>query len=327
MISLGGVAKTGSKVEVAPEFEPFAYLETRTRRRGDQASSLPLLNKWFVSWWLPETIRKTKFDAFAKGSVPSWLLTTYRIPLAGRVLDGGAAAIKPRRFFVNRYGPAVAGRPRLSFTYYELDLERFPGAVAALLGLARSFGRRTGWAPGALAVYFVRRSGEKEAGNYSGPEGISCTLDPVTGAPEDPRFRQFLKEADSLIERGFGGRLSPSQSLPSALESADGGGRGRIPGGGGGQFRGARPIDARRRGREEVCHALPARSVRRGRAGARAEERREVGRGGGRRGEEVEEEEEDELKRGGFFFLFPFPLFFGFFVSSLQLFLFIFFGK
>ena len=221
LISLGGVAKTGSRVEVSPGFRPVAYVEMRTRRRGAdrRSSSPPLLNRLLVSWWLPELIRRTKFGAFAEGSPPSWLLTVSRVPLVGRVLDGGAAAVTPRRFFVNRYGPAVAGRPRLSFTYYELvDFARFPEAVAALMSLARDFERRTGWAPGALAVYFVRRGGEKETSNYSGPKGISCTLDPVTGAPGDPRFRQFLAESDALIQ-SLGGRLSPSQSLPSALES------------------------------------------------------------------------------------------------------------
>lgn len=144
----------------------------RTRRRESQANSKPLLNRMLVSWWLPEVIRKTKFDAFAQGSVPSALLTLSRIPVFGRVLQGGAAAITPRRFFVNRYGPAVASQPRLSFTYYELvDFAKFPEAVAALMSLARDFEKRTGWAPGALAIYFVRRGGEKETSNYSGPKG------------------------------------------------------------------------------------------------------------------------------------------------------------
>ena len=185
----------------------------------------------------------------------------------------------------SEYGPATPGRPRLSFTYYELvDFAAFPGAVAALLALARDFRARTGWAPGALAVYFVRRGGNKEASNYAGPKGISCTLDPVTvrgtevfgfffsrslsflsfflsffqrlasfffpsskgsplcsletpspslhpllllslslslqGAPGDPRFRQFLAESDALIQ-SLGGRLSPSQSLPSALDGGN----------------------------------------------------------------------------------------------------------
>ena len=61
-----------------------------------------------------------------------------------------------------------------------MDFERFPEAVAALMELARDFEMRTGFAPGALAIYFVKRSGEKETSNYSGPKGISCTLDPVT---------------------------------------------------------------------------------------------------------------------------------------------------
>ena len=181
MISLGGVAKTGSLVEVAPGFRPFAYVEMRTRRRGAQAARRPPLNTWLVSWWLPAAIRSVKASAFAEGSVPAWLPALRGVPLLGRALDGGAAAITERRFFVNRYGPATPGRPRLSFTYYELvDFAAFPGAVAALLALARDFRARTGWAPGALAVYFVRRGGNKETSNYAGPKGISCTLDPVT---------------------------------------------------------------------------------------------------------------------------------------------------
>lgn len=181
LISLGGVAKTGSRVEVSPGFRPFAYVEMRTRRRGADKNKRPLLNTLLVNWWLPEIIRKTKYESFAEGSPPSWLLTLSRIPVLGRVLDGGAAAVAPRRLFVNRYKPATPGLPRLSFTYYELvDFARFPEAVAALMSLARDFERRTHWTAGALAVYFVRRGGEKETSNYSGPRGISCTLDPVT---------------------------------------------------------------------------------------------------------------------------------------------------
>ena len=192
LISLGGVAKTGSRVEVSPGFRPFAYVEMRTRRRGARKNARPLLNSLLVNWWLPEVVRRTKFGAFAQGSVPAWLLTLSRVPLFGRVLDGGAAAVAPRRFFVNRYGPATAGRPRLSFTYYELaDFARFPEAVAALLSLARGFEGRTGWSPGALAVYFVRRGGDKETSNYSGPRGISCTLDPVT-VREREREREIV---------------------------------------------------------------------------------------------------------------------------------------
>ena len=88
---------------------------------------------------------------------------------------------------------------------------------------------------------------------------VSCTLDPVTvslalvhlfslplsqrrkkknrshsrkgsflllhtqGAPRDPRFRRFLAESDALIQ-SLGGRLSPSQSLPSALDNENGNG-------------------------------------------------------------------------------------------------------
>ena len=184
----------------------------RTRRRGPRASERPLLNTLLVSWWLPETIRRVKFGSFAEGSVPAWLLTLSEVPLLGRALRGGAAAVTQRRFFVNRYGPATPGRPRLSFTYYELvDFEKFPQAVAALLALAADFRARTGWAPGALAVYFVRRPGDKATSNYSGPRGVSCTLDPVTVRRRE-RERVFFFLCSSFLSL-FLQRLSLSFSL------------------------------------------------------------------------------------------------------------------
>ncbi len=39
---------------------------------------------------------------------------------------------------------------------------------------------------------------------------------PPQGAPDDPRFRQFLAESDALLQ-SFGAMLSPSQSLPTAI--------------------------------------------------------------------------------------------------------------
>ena len=182
------------------------------------------------------------------------------LPVTGSALLGGKiAAIRDRRFFVNRYGPATAGKPRLSFSYYELDVSKLPQALPAMLAHAADFRRRTGWAPGALAIYFVKRDGIRGESNYAGPPGVSCTMDPVTvrggergrrrsgsrerretkkprenhslpsplsfrflrltppqGAPDDPRFRQFLAESDALLQ-SFGAMLSPSQSLPTAI--------------------------------------------------------------------------------------------------------------
>lgn len=113
--------------------------------------------------------------------MPQWILYASRIPGTGTALLGGKiAAIRDRRFFVNRYGPATAGEPRLSFSYYELDVSRLPLALPAVLALAEDFKERTGWAPGALAIYFVKRDGIQGESNYGGPPGVSCTLDPVT---------------------------------------------------------------------------------------------------------------------------------------------------
>ena len=103
------------------------------------------------------------------------------LPVTGSALLGGkVAAIRDRRFFVNRYGPATAGKPRLSFSYYELDVSKLPQALPAMLAHAADFRRRTGWAPGALAIYFVKRDGIRGESNYAGPPGVSCTMDPVT---------------------------------------------------------------------------------------------------------------------------------------------------
>ena len=219
------------------------------------------------SRWFPELIRQIKYNAFFVGSVPQWLLYVSRIPGTGTALLGGkVAAIRDRRFFVNRYGPATAGKPRLSFSYYELDVSKLPQALPAILAHAANFRERTGWSPRALAIYFVKRDGIQGESNYGGPPGVSCTLDPVTvkcfsfflreresgegrgrnsrasgettggkthsslslslskkknatnpqGAPDDPRFPQFLAESDKLLQ-SFGAMLSPSQSLPSAI--------------------------------------------------------------------------------------------------------------
>lgn len=40
---------------------------------------------------------------------------------------------------------------------------------------------------------------------------------PTQGAPDDPRFRQFLAESDQLLMSSFGAALSPSQSLPQLI--------------------------------------------------------------------------------------------------------------
>lgn len=101
------------------------------------------------------------------------------------LLGGKIAAIRDRRYFVNRYGPATAGKPRLSFSYYELDVSKLPQALPAMLLLAADFRKRTGWAPGALAIYFVKRDGIVGESNYAGPPGVSCTMDPVTVRAEE----------------------------------------------------------------------------------------------------------------------------------------------
>jgi hypothetical protein len=59
LLSLGGTAKTGNRVEVEPGFKPFAYVEMRTRRRGAEANVVPVVNRALVSWWFPEIMRKT----------------------------------------------------------------------------------------------------------------------------------------------------------------------------------------------------------------------------------------------------------------------------
>ena len=51
LISLGGVASSGSTVEVDPTFKkPWAYVELRTRLRGADAQRVPLYNKLAIDW-------------------------------------------------------------------------------------------------------------------------------------------------------------------------------------------------------------------------------------------------------------------------------------
>ena len=51
LISLGGVASSGSTVEIDPTFKrPWAYVELRTRRRGADAQKVPLYNKLAIDW-------------------------------------------------------------------------------------------------------------------------------------------------------------------------------------------------------------------------------------------------------------------------------------
>ena len=167
---------------------PTTAAEERRRRRTfsffflslSPPSHPPLLLPLSDRWW-PELIRQVKYNAFFQGSVPQYLLYLSSLPVTGSALLGGKiAAIRDRRFFVNRYGPATAGKPRLSFSYYELDVSKLPQALPAMLAHAADFRRRTGWAPGALAIYFVKRDGIRGESNYAGPPGVSCTMDPVT---------------------------------------------------------------------------------------------------------------------------------------------------
>ena len=68
----------------------------------------------------------------------------------------------------------VHAQPRLDFTYFEYpEVALFERTVNTLLRFARGFRDRTGFQPGAFALYFVRRTGQRERAelNYGGPAG------------------------------------------------------------------------------------------------------------------------------------------------------------
>ena len=71
-------------------------------------------------------------------------------------------------------------QPRLDFTYFEYpEMAFFERTVSTLLRFARDFRERTGFQPGAFALYFVQRTGQRERAqlNYGGPAGahpLSC---------------------------------------------------------------------------------------------------------------------------------------------------------
>ncbi len=72
-----------------------------------------------------------------------------------------------------------AAQPRLDFSYFEYpDLATFEPTVTALLRFARAYRDRTGFAPGAFALYFVRRSGRRTNAqlNYGGDAGAPLLL-------------------------------------------------------------------------------------------------------------------------------------------------------
>lgn len=95
----------------------------------------------------------------------------------------GVAAV-PRHAAAHIQGPQLhrmrlclhcrAAQPRLDFSYFEYpDLATFEPTVTALLRFARAYRDRTGFAPGAFALYFVRRSGRRTNAqlNYGGDAG------------------------------------------------------------------------------------------------------------------------------------------------------------
>ena len=65
-------------------------------------------------------------------------------------------------------------QPRLDFTYFEYpEMAFFERTVGTLLRFARDFRDSTGFQPGAFALYFVKRTGQRERAqlNYGGPAG------------------------------------------------------------------------------------------------------------------------------------------------------------
>ncbi|KAK9822452.1 hypothetical protein WJX81_001815 [Elliptochloris bilobata] len=152
---------------------------------------------------LVEFYRSYRFNMFSQG----------RYDQAGTVLPKVAPVhLTHHRYqLVNHYTPVTAEQPRLDFSYFEYpDLLDFERAVAALLRFARGFCDRTGFAPGAFALYFVQRTGRRHARlNYGGPPGWSFVFDPISDDPAEPRWADFCAQLLPLA-RSLGARLLTS---------------------------------------------------------------------------------------------------------------------
>jgi hypothetical protein len=118
-----------------------------------------------------------------------------------------------RHRFTNTYRPVSKTEDRLDFSYFEFDLSRFDDVVSGCWEFAAEYERRTGFAPGGFAMYFVQRPGGRSrlAGSYTGAAGTSFMLDPIHRDPSDAEWRHF-NEAYTRWAVAHGANVSLSQT-------------------------------------------------------------------------------------------------------------------
>ncbi|KAM3572143.1 hypothetical protein VYU27_005849 [Nannochloropsis oceanica] len=182
---------------VQPE---LSFIETREpAKEGAKASS--------EFWW--QTIAAFKLPNFQHGRVffpfPLLKMTPYRANVY-------------RRTQVNHYGEPGPKDTRLDFSWYEYPFERFEEVITEFNAFTLDFaGRNGGWRPGACATYFMERMTDKPNGWFScngkgfDKPGVSFTLDPIYKNPNDPNWRQFVRECNAFAI-AHGGRVALTQT-------------------------------------------------------------------------------------------------------------------
>lgn len=119
-----------------------------------------------------------------------------------------------RHEFVNQYPAVTDKEKRLDFSFYEFDLPNIEQVVGDLVEFAASYKKRNDFLPSGFAMYFVKRSGEKPSGSFSGQAGTSFMLDPIYHSPTDPRWSAFCEEMNEwAIKRGANVSLSQTKGL------------------------------------------------------------------------------------------------------------------
>lgn len=101
---------------------------------------------------------------------------------------------------------------RLTFSYYSFDYAEFNTVIEKGLTFLQQYQKEHGFAPNGMAVYWVTRSGLRDAGPYAGKgAGTSFSFDPVYDTPEDPKWAPFI-QAFTRWAAENGGRPSLNQT-------------------------------------------------------------------------------------------------------------------
>jgi len=111
-----------------------------------------------------------------------------------------------------RYPMRARDQRRLTFAYYSFDAETFTATAEQALAFTQEYKRETGFSVGGFAVYFVTRSGHRDAGPYAGKgAGTSFSFDPIYHDPLDARWPVFVR-AFSKWANEHGGRPALNQT-------------------------------------------------------------------------------------------------------------------